>query len=95
MSKRTSKRVASLAAAVVVGVLAVSPALAGQTPVDEEYEDAIAGETTSGSRGTLGAESTSGDLPFTGFEAVAVLAGGLGVATIGLALRRATRTSRN
>ena len=63
MSNRTSKYVASLAAAAVVGVLAVSPALAGQTPVDEEYEDAIAGETSSGSQGTLGAESTFVDTP--------------------------------
>jgi hypothetical protein len=95
MRNRASKFVASIAAVAAVGVLAVSPALAGETPVDEEYEDAIAGETSSGSEGTLGAESTSGDLPFTGFEAVAVLAGGLGLAAMGLVFRRVARTSRS
>ncbi|MEZ5099338.1 MAG: hypothetical protein R3C15_05955 [Thermoleophilia bacterium] len=90
MSIRTRKFMASAAAALAAGALA-GPAVAG-TPSDEEYGNPLSEEASGGgSEGTLGAEATSGDLPFTGFETFAVLAGGLGLATAGLVLRRVSR----
>lgn len=91
MSIRTRKFMASAAAALAAGALA-GPAVAGTpTPSDEEYGDPLSEEASGGSEGTLGAEATSGDLPFTGFEAIAVLAGGIGLASAGLVLRRVSR----
>lgn len=89
MSIRTRKFMASAAAALAAGALA-GPAIAG-TPSDEEYGNPLSEEASGGSEGTLGAEATSGDLPFTGFEAIAVLAGGIGLASAGLVLRRVSR----
>jgi hypothetical protein len=69
----------------IVALILAAPAQAA-TAADDQY-GAVLGEQGGGAGQLLGA----GNLPFTGFDLIVVLAAGAGLAVGGLALRRAAR----
>jgi hypothetical protein len=101
MEKGRFMRVSLLAVVAVSFVLALGgTALAQESPTDDTYGGVLGNEvensgSSTGSVNTVqneaGADSGTGSLPFTGFEVGLVALVGIGLVSLGFAMRRGTR----
>jgi hypothetical protein len=85
---RPRMKLKTATATTIAALTLAAPAQAG-TAADDQYAGVL-GEQSGGGGQVLG----SGSLPFTGFDLIAVLGAGTGLAAGGFALRRAARARR-
>ena len=104
MHKGSDMRTTLMAVLAVAFLLALGgTALAQTSPTDDAYGGVLGNEVSSNDSGGSGADqgrtdqvaqvrvADEGSLPFTGFEAVFVALAGIGLVTLGFALRRGAR----
>jgi hypothetical protein len=94
MEKGTNMRVSLVAVLAVTFVLAFAGgALAQNSPTSDAYGGVLGNEVESSASTTTTTEagSSQGSLPFTGFEAGLVALVGIGLVTLGFAMRRGAR----
>jgi hypothetical protein len=101
MQKGSHMRVSLMAVLAVAFVLALGgTALAQTSPTDDAYGGVLGNEVSSNDSGggatapvttTSAGGADDGSLPFTGFEVAFVVLAGIGLVTLGFALRRGVR----
>jgi hypothetical protein len=98
MQKGSHMRVSFMAVLAVAFVLALGGTAVAQDPTDDAYGGVLGNEVSSNDSGGGGtapvtdtAGADDGSLPFTGLEVAFVVLAGLGLVTLGFALRRGVR----
>jgi hypothetical protein len=100
MEKGRFMRVSLLAVLAVSFVLVLGGTALAQNPTDDTYGGVLGNEvensgSSTGSVGNVtnevGADTPGGSLPFTGFEVGIVALVGIGLVSLGFAMRRGTR----